>query len=93
MSLDDETLDVVPINAHSDDSAAALQRGIDLARLLRVIDALGMPDRQIMVLYLEELDAASIADVVGLSAANVATKIHRVKALLPRQFNTGRASA
>ena len=46
-----------------------------------------------MVLYLEELDAASIADVVGLSAANVATKIHRIKALLARQFNTGRASA
>ena len=66
---------------------------IDLARLLRVIDALGMPDRQIMVLYLEELDAASIADVVGLSAVNVATKIHRIKALLARQFNTGRASA
>ena len=40
-----------------------------------MIDALGMPDRQIMVLYLEELDAASIADVVGLSAVNVATKI------------------
>ena len=93
VSLDDETLDVVPINAHSDDSAAAMERGIDLARLVRVIDALGMPDRQIMVLYLEELDAASIAEVVGLSATNVATKIHRIKALLARQFNTGRAPA
>ena len=46
-----------------------------------------------MVLYLEELDAASIADVVGLSAVNVATKIHRIKALLARQFNTVRAPA
>lgn len=92
VSLDDETLDVTPITAHGDDSVAAIERGIDLARLLRVIDALGMPDRQIMVLYLEELDAVSIADVVGLSAVNVSTKIHRIKALLARQLNTGRAS-
>jgi len=93
VSLDDETLDAVLIDVQGDDSAEAIERGIDLERLLHFIDALGMPDRQIMVLYLEELDAATIADVVGLSAVNVATKIHRIKALLARQLNTGRASA
>jgi RNA polymerase sigma-70 factor, ECF subfamily len=91
LSLDDETLDLAPVASDESESARAIERSIDIARLLRVIDALGMPDRQIMVLYLEELDAASIADVVGLSAVNVATKIHRIKALLARQLKTERA--
>lgn len=93
VSLDDEALDAALIDVQGADSAEAIERGIDLGRLLHFIDALGMPDRQIMVLYLEELDAVTIADVVGLSATNVATKIHRIKALLARQLNTGRASA
>jgi RNA polymerase sigma-70 factor, ECF subfamily len=91
VSLDDETLDLAPVASDESESARAIERSIDIARLLRVIDALGLPDRQIMVLYLEELDAASIADVVGLSAVNVATKIHRIKALLARQLDTERA--
>lgn len=92
LSLDDETLDAVAVASDDSESATAIERGIDLARVLRLIDALGMPDRQIMVLYLEELDAAAIAEVVGLSAINVATKIHRIKALLARQLSTGRAA-
>ena len=32
-----------------------------------------------MICYLEEMDAASIAEVTGLSRANVAMKIHRIK--------------
>ena len=40
-----------------------------------------------MLLYLEDLDAASIGDVTGLSARNVATKVHRIKKLLAAQMN------
>jgi RNA polymerase sigma-70 factor (ECF subfamily) len=40
-------------------------------------------------LYLEGEDAAAIAEVIGLSAGNVAVKVHRIKALLGRQFNQG----
>jgi RNA polymerase sigma-70 factor (ECF subfamily) len=40
-----------------------------------------------MLLYLEEVDAATIADVTGLSAANVATKIHRIKQVLRQRFH------
>lgn len=36
--------------------------------LIRSLDPL---DRQVMLLYLEELDAQSIAAIVGLSATNV----------------------
>jgi RNA polymerase sigma-70 factor (ECF subfamily) len=35
-----------------------------------------------MLLYLEQLDAASIAEITGLSSANVATKVRRIKQLL-----------
>ena len=42
-----------------------------------------------MLLYLEGCDAAAIADVVGLSSGNVATKIHRIKQILTQQFQNG----
>ena len=44
-----------------------------------------------MLLYLEGIDAASIGEVTGLSAGNVATKIHRIKSVLARRFHEGRA--
>ena len=43
-------------------------------------------DRQVMLLYLEQLDAASIAEITGLSAANVATKVRRIKQILIERF-------
>lgn len=57
-----------------------------LARLHAVIRALGPPDRQIITLYLEELDAAAIADITGLSANAVAVRISRFKSRLGRLF-------
>ena len=41
-----------------------------------------------MLLYLDGLDAKETADITGLSPGAVATKIHRIKALLARRFNT-----
>lgn len=64
---------------------AHTERRIDLGRVLALIHRLKPLDRELMLLYLEDLDAASIADITGLSARNVATKIHRIKALLARQ--------
>jgi RNA polymerase sigma-70 factor (ECF subfamily) len=43
-------------------------------------------DRQIILLYLEGIDAAAIGEITGFSPGNVATKIHRIKHLLSRQF-------
>jgi RNA polymerase sigma-70 factor (ECF subfamily) len=40
-----------------------------------------------MLLYLEDVDAPTIAEVTGLSARNVATKIHRIKQVLARRFH------
>lgn len=43
-------------------------------------------DRQIMISYLEELDLATIAEITGLSRANVGMKIHRIKNILSSRF-------
>ncbi|MCY4746172.1 sigma-70 family RNA polymerase sigma factor [Pelomonas sp. UHG3] len=68
------------------------ERRLDLQRVMALVHRLAALDRELMLLYLEGLDAASIADITGLSARNVATKIHRIKALLARQLATPRSS-
>ena len=55
-------------------------------RLLATIHRLAPADRQVMLLYLEDLTAAEIGEVTGLSAANVAVRIHRLKALLAEPY-------
>lgn len=60
-----------------------------LDRLFDLIYCLRPPDRQVMLLYLEDLDAATIGEITGLSAANVRTKIHRTKNVLARRFHAG----
>jgi RNA polymerase sigma-70 factor, ECF subfamily len=60
-----------------------------LARLQTLIRRLAPPDDQVMLLYLEDQDAASIAEITGLSTGAVATRIHRVKALLSSRFQQG----
>jgi RNA polymerase sigma-70 factor (ECF subfamily) len=61
-------------------------RDIDRERTLRdvqqVILRLKPLDRQIIISYLEGLDAASIGDITGLTPANIAMKIHRIKKIL-----------
>ena len=54
-----------------------------------LIRRLTPPDDQVMLLYLEDVDAASIGDITGLSARAVATRIHRIKAMLSRKFRPG----
>ena len=66
------------------DRRRALERLHDLIRQLRPLD------RHVMLLYLEQLDAASIAEITGLSAANVATKVSRIKQLLVQRFHEGK---
>jgi RNA polymerase sigma-70 factor (ECF subfamily) len=46
-------------------------------------------DRQVILSYLEGLDAAATAEITGLAPGNVATKIHRIKNLLAQRFHQG----
>jgi RNA polymerase sigma-70 factor, ECF subfamily len=64
----------------------AADRSHALDRLLQMIQRLNPLDRQVILAYLEGFDAASIGEITGLSAGNVATKIHRIKNLLARRF-------
>ncbi len=57
-----------------------------VSRLHTIIRQLGPPERQIITLYLEGLDAASIADVTGLSAGAIATRVSRLKTHLAHVF-------
>jgi RNA polymerase sigma-70 factor (ECF subfamily) len=68
------------------DPASEVDSQSALDEMLRLIHQLRAIDRQIMLLYLEDLDAQSIADVTGLSPGNVATKIHRIKQVLAQAF-------
>jgi RNA polymerase sigma-70 factor (ECF subfamily) len=61
-----------------------------LEKLTALIRTLGQPDRQIILLYLEDMDAAAIAEITGLRPGAIATKIHRIKALLAQRFQDGR---
>src|SRR5579864_5362696 len=60
-----------------------------LARLMDLIQRLKPLDRQVILSYLEGLDAASIGEITGLSARYVSTKIYRIKEILTRRFNAG----
>ena len=69
-----------------EDQAEDIDQSRALEQLSRLILKLKPLDRQIMLSYLEEMDAASIADITGLSPANVSMKIHRIKNILSRHF-------
>jgi RNA polymerase sigma-70 factor (ECF subfamily) len=60
-----------------------------LTRLLALIQRHEPMDRQLMLAYMEGMDAESMAEITGLSSANVWTKIHRIKSVLARRFSTG----
>ena len=60
-----------------------------LERLLELIHQLRPPDRELMLLYLEDVDAATMGEIMGISAGNVRVQIHRIKAILARRFHAG----
>jgi RNA polymerase sigma-70 factor (ECF subfamily) len=59
--------------------SAELEAGDAVARLNLLVRSLDQPDRQVILLYLEGLDAASIGEIVGFTAGAVATRISRLK--------------
>jgi len=65
---------------------------LTLERLYALIERLRPIDRQVVLLYLEDVEADTIAEVTGLSPGAVATRIHRIKALLAQGFQPEAAS-
>lgn len=67
----------------------SLDRRRVLARLYSLIHRLDPIDRQVMVSYLDGLEATEIAEIAGLSSGAVGMKVHRIKRLLARQVKEG----
>ena len=87
------TLEDVEAQPSPENFEILADRRTTFARLLALIQRLEPPDRQIMLAYLEGIEAESIAEITGMSAANVWTKIHRIKRVLTRQFHAGDTNA
>jgi RNA polymerase sigma-70 factor (ECF subfamily) len=69
--------------------AASANQRLNLDRLSALIQRLKPLDRQVIVCYLEDMDAASIGEITGLSPGNVAIRIHRIKKVLASRFQEG----
>jgi len=88
MSIED--VDAMSVN-ESGELAAGKAQALD--RLSRLIERLNPLDRQIIVSYLEGMNAAAIGEITGMPAANVSAKVHRIKNVLKRWFGEGGADA
>jgi RNA polymerase sigma-70 factor (ECF subfamily) len=81
-----EEIESMPSHERNELAAGENQARERLAQLIQKLKPL---DRQIIVSYLEGMDASSTAEITGLSAANVAMKVHRIKSVLKRWFHEG----
>lgn len=75
------TADIIVITEETADTE-------QLRLLQRFINELPELDRAIMLLYLEENSYKEIADILGLTETNIATKINRIKGKLKNKFST-----
>ena len=80
------SLEEVADTAQAEQRTPDIDRNRAFERLSRLILRLKPLDRQILLSYLEDMDAAAIAEITGLSRANVAMKVHRIKQVLARHF-------
>jgi RNA polymerase sigma-70 factor, ECF subfamily len=71
------------------DHGAALDRQRALDQLDTLIHRLEPIERQVILLYLEGFDGASIGEITGISASNAATRVHRIKKVLADRFRKG----
>src|SRR6266699_5310122 len=81
-----EELEMLP---DKDQDELAADRRRNLERLSLLIQQLKPLDRQVIISWLEDMDAVSIGEITGLSPGNVAMKIHRIKNILGRRFHAG----
>ena len=81
-----EELEMLP---DKDQGQFAADQRRNLERLSVLIQQLKPLDRQVIISYLEDMDAVSIGEITGLSPGNVAMRIHRIKNILARRFHQG----
>jgi RNA polymerase sigma-70 factor (ECF subfamily) len=81
VSLDE--VEALPIEPQTD-------RKVALTQLTALIQRLKPVDRQVILAWLDGMDSAEIGELTGLSSGNVATKVHRIKIILARDFQGAR---
>lgn len=80
------SIDEIDVADPNSNAGKAAERSIDVDRLMSLVRELKPIDRQVVLLFLEGVDAAGIGEVTGISAGNVATRIHRIKKVLTSRF-------
>src|SRR5262249_5888115 len=80
--LDTMPESAVPSGPDSNDRMA-------LQRFLELIHQLRPPNQELILLYLEDVDATTMGEIMGISAKNVRMQIHQIKAILARRFHAG----
>lgn len=86
-----------PVDLQERDVAmpAALDAAVDAksrrTRLYAAIRALPVVDRELVLLHLEGLSNPEVAEVTGLTATNVSTRLSRIRAHLTKRLNRGAA--
>jgi RNA polymerase sigma factor (sigma-70 family) len=73
---------------HFADANAAGEIEENIGFLQQFISELKELDKALMLLYLEEKSHKEIAEIIGISETNVATKIGRIKKILKQKFST-----
>ena len=83
------SLDELEFKSVQCDGQGLANQQLDMERLLSMVRQLKPLDRQVMLSYLEGLDALSIGDVTGLPPKSVAMRVHRIKNLLAARIRKG----
>ncbi|MFI5124964.1 MAG: RNA polymerase sigma factor [Chitinophagales bacterium] len=81
VSLDEGCHELEDKNETADETAG------NINLLQRFINELGELDKALMILFLEEKTYAEIAEILGISETNVATKISRTKKKIKQKFS------
>lgn len=81
-----EELEALPVE---DQGQVGAEQRINLNRLSGLIQRLKPLDRQVILCWLEGIDAAAIGEITGLTPGTVGMRIHRIKNILARQFKRG----
>ena len=81
ISLEEHLIEIA-----DDNEAPVNNQNINL--LQQFINELKELDKALMILYLEEKTYKEIAEIIGITETNVATKINRIKEKLKQKFST-----
>jgi RNA polymerase sigma-70 factor, ECF subfamily len=83
------TLDDIELISEARDVDTELDEGRAMQKINALIQAFKPLDRQVIILHLEGLPADEIADITGISAAHIYTKLTRIRQLLAAQIGAG----